>query len=156
MGFERDRLPSPADYYSDREGLKLTGPRSAKWKTSECRFHGGSDSLRVNVASGAFVCMAGCGARGGDVLGYHRAMHGLGFVEAAKDLGAWVDDGQPEVGRKPMPLPPRAALEVLAFESTLCAVAAGNLAKGIVLSDADRERLQVCVGRINSITRFFV
>lgn len=155
MAFDRDRLPSPTDYYADREGLKLTGPRSAKWKTTECRFHGGSDSLRINVVSGSFVCMAGCGARGGDVLGYHRAMHGLGFVEAAKDLGAWVDDGQPEVERKPTPLPARAALEVLAFEASLCAIAAGNLAKGIALSDIDRQRLSVCAGRINQTTRFF-
>ena len=155
MGFERDRLPSPADYYSDREGLKLAGPRSATWKTTECRFHGGSDSMRVNLRTGGFCCMAGCGARGGDVLGYHRAMHGLGFVEAAKDLGAWVDDGDPEVERKPTPLPARDALEVLAVEATLCAVAAGNLTKGVVLTDADRKRLEVCAGRITQITRFF-
>ena len=154
MGFERDRLPDAINYY-ESQGLKLTGPGSAKWKTTECRFHGGSDSMRVNLRTGAFCCMAGCGARGGDVLGYHRAMHGLGFVEAAKDLGAWVDDGQPEVERKPTPLPARAALEVLSFESNLCAIAAGNLAKGIAQSDADRERLSVCAGRINQITRFF-
>lgn len=154
MGFDRERLPDPTSYF-ESQGLKLIGPRSSKWRTTECRFHGGSDSMRVIMATGGFVCMAGCGARGGDVLAYHRAAHGMGFVEAAKDLGAWVDDGQPEVERKPTPLPARAALEVLAFESTLCAVVAGNLAKGIVLSEADFERLQVCVGRINSITRFF-
>ena len=154
MSFDRNLLPDPASYY-EAQGLRLTGPRSAKWRTTACAFHGGSDSMRVNLRTGGFCCMAGCGARGGDVLGYHRAMHGLDFVEAAKDLGAWVDDGQPEVERKPMPLPPRAALEVLAFEATLCAVSAGNLAKGIALSDADHERLQVCAGRINQITRFF-
>lgn len=154
MTFDRDRLPDPTAYY-EAQGLRLSGPRSSKWKTTECRFHGGSDSLRVNVATGAFVCMAGCGARGGDVLGYHRAFHGLGFVEAAKDMGCWVDDGQPEIERRPTPLPPRAALEVLGFEATLCAVAAGNLAKGIALSDVDRERLFVCAGRINQIARYF-
>lgn len=154
MSFDREKLPDPIAYF-EGQGLKLTGPKSSKWRTTTCNFHGGSDSLRVNVASGAFVCMAGCGARGGDLLGYHRAVHGLGFVAAAKDLGAWVDDGQPEVERKPTPLPARAALEVLAFESSLCAIAAGNLAKGIAQSDADRERLSVCASRINQITRYF-
>lgn len=154
MGFERDRLPDVTSYY-ESQGLKLTGPRSAKWKTAECRFHGGSDSLRVNVVNGAFCCMAGCGARGGDVLAYHRAANGLGFVEAAKDLDCWIDDGQPEVERKPMPLPPRAALEVLNFEILQCVVIIGNFLKGIPMSHADWKLLIVSVSRINKILSYF-
>lgn len=154
MGFERDRLPDATSYY-ESQGLKLTGPRSAKWKTAQCHFHGGSDSLRVNVASGAFLCMAGCGARGGDVLAYHRAEHGLGFVEAAKDLGCWIDDGQPEIERKPMPLPPKAALEVLRFEILLCIVIIGNFLKGIPMSREEWNRLIVSVSRINKILSYF-
>ena len=106
MGFERDRLPDPATYF-EGEGLTLTGPRSAKWKTAACTFHGGSDSMRINTVTGAWVCMAGCGARGGDVLAYHQATHGLEFVEAAKALGAWVDDGKPQAPHRPTPLSPR-------------------------------------------------
>ena len=94
-----DRLPDPASYF-ESQGLKLTGPRSAKWKTTECAFHGGSDSMRVNVHSGGWVCMA-CGAKGGDVLAYQMAAHGLEFVDAAKALGAWVDDGRPHTPQRP-------------------------------------------------------
>lgn len=154
MAFERDRLPDPVSYF-ESEGLRLNGPRNAKWKTTECRFHGGSDSMRINTQTGAFVCMAGCGARGGDVLAYHIAQHGIEFVEAAKALGAWVDNGKPQVQRKATTLSPRAALEVLGFEATLVAVAAGNLAKGLVLNDTDRQRLYVCAGRINRIVGDF-
>lgn len=151
--FERDRLPDPVSYY-EAVGLKLTGPRSSKWRTTECKFHGGSNSMRVNVATGAFRCM-NCGARGGDVLAYHMAESGLEFVEAAKALGAWVADGKPHKPQKPTALSPRAALEVLDFEATLVAVAAGNLAKGLILSDADRKRLLICAGRINRVVEDF-
>ena len=151
--FERDRLPDPVSYY-EAVGLKLTGPRSSKWRTTECKFHGGSNSMRVNVATGAFRCM-NCGARGGDVLAYHMAESGLEFVEAAKALGAWVADGKTHKPQKPTALSPRAALEVLGFEATLVALAAGNLARGLILSDADRKRLLICAGRINRVVEDF-
>ena len=154
MGFERDRLPDPATYF-EGEGLTLTGPRSAKWRTTACTFHGGSDSMRVNTASGAWVCMGGCGARGGDVLAYHMAAHGLEFVDAAKALGAWVDDGKPLAPHRPTPLSPRAALSVLSFEATVAAVAAGNLANGVDLTDDDRVRLRLAAQRISRLVEIF-
>lgn len=153
MKFERDRLPDPASYY-ESEGLKLIGPHGAKWKTTSCAFHGGRDSMRVNVATGAFKCM-NCGAGGGDVLAYHCQAHGVEFFEAAKALGAWIDNGKPSRQHKPAALPPRAALEVLGFESTVVAVAAGNLARGVTLTDADRARLVTCASRINRIVEDF-
>lgn len=153
MTYERDQLPGPVSYF-ESEGLKLTGPRSAKWRTTECKFHGGRDSMRVNVVTGAFRCM-NCGARGGDVLAYHIAAHGQDFIDAAKALGAWVEDGKPVKPQKPTALPPRAALEVLGFESTVVAVAAGNLAHGRKLSDTDRKRLMICARRINLIVGDF-
>ena len=153
MPFDRNLLPDTTGYF-EAQGLKLTGPRSAKWKTTACPFHGGSDSMRINTATGAWVCMS-CGESGGDVLAYSMKLHGLEFVEAAKQLGAWVDDGKPQRPQKPTALPPRAALEVMAFECCLVAVAAGNLAKGVTLSDADRARLMVAAGRINRIAGDF-
>lgn len=106
--------------------------------------------MRVNVASGAFKCMA-CNVGGGDVLAYHMQANGLEFVDAAKALGAWADDGEQYNPQKPTALSPRAALEVLGFEATLVAVAAGNLAQGVTLTDVDRKRLLLCAGRINRI-----
>lgn len=151
MSFDRNHLPDTVSYY-ESEGLRLTGP--GKWRTTACIFHGGSDSMRVNLASGGYCCMS-CGEKGGDVMAYHMQTHGLEFVDAAKALGAWVDDGQPARQYKPTALPPRAALEVISFEAILVAIAAGNIAKGVILSDVDRARLIVATGRINQIAKDF-
>jgi hypothetical protein len=149
MPFDRTLLPDPVTYF-ENQGLTLKGPRSAKWKTTACNFHGGSDSMRVNLTTGAWVCMS-CGEKGGDVLAYEIKHGGREFVDAAKALGCWVDDGRPQAQTKPTPLSPRLALSVLAFESTLTAVAAGNVANGVALTDADRARLTVAANRINRL-----
>lgn len=84
--FRRDRLPSPGAYY-EREGISLKG--GGEWKNARCPFHNDTrPSLRVRLDSGGFRCMV-CGAHGGDVLAFHRRLHNLSFVEAAKALGAW-------------------------------------------------------------------
>lgn len=152
MGFKRDLLPEPVAYF-EQQGLQLKGP--GKWGTTRCEFHGGSDSMRVNRVSGAWVCMS-CGAKGGDVLAYEIQRHGTEFVAAAKALGAWVDDGRAPISTKPTPLTPRQALSVMAFESTLAAVAAGNIANGMSLTDADRARLMVAANRINRLVEAFI
>ena len=153
MSLDRNRLPDPVTYFEEL-GHKLTGPARAKWKTTNCRFHGGSDSMRVNTLSGAWVCMS-CGVKGGDVLAYEMQGANLDFVEAVKVLGAWVDDGKQQANHKPAALSPRNALEVLGFESTLVAVAAGNLAAGRPISEADRARLLVCCNRIKRLVEDF-
>ena len=153
MAFDRNLLPDPTAYFEE-QGLKLTGSRRAKWKTTECKFHGGSDSMRVNTGTGAWVCMS-CGEKGGDVLAYEIAVGGADFVAAAKAIGAWVDDGKPYTPPKPTPLSPRAALSAMAFEAMLTAVAAGNIAQGVLLTDADRSRLMTAAGRINRMLEVF-
>jgi hypothetical protein len=151
MSFNRDNLPDTTDYF-EGVGLILTGP--GKWKTTRCEFHGGSDSMRVNTESGAWVCMA-CGAKGGDVLAYEMQSTGTEFIQAAKALGAWIDDGKPPTQAKPTALSPRAALGALAFETLVVAVAAGNVSKGIALSEDDRQRVMVAAGRIQHIAGDF-
>jgi hypothetical protein len=85
--FSRAALPLPETYYR-REGLRLIG-HSGEWRSALCVFHPDkTPSLRVNVKTGAFRCMA-CDASGCDVLAFHRQRHGLDFVAAARDLGAW-------------------------------------------------------------------
>ncbi len=153
MSFDRRLLPDPQSYF-ESEGLKLAGPRAAKWKTTRCEFHGGSDSLRVNTATGYWVCM-NCDVHGGDVLAYHMQAHGLEFIEAAKALGAWVDDGKPAPRQTPAPLPPRAALSVLAFESTLVAIEGTRIGNGAIPTQEVLTRMRVATGRINRIVEVY-
>lgn len=153
MAFDRNLLPDTVSYF-EGQGLRLAGPGNSKWKTTACQFHGGSDSMRINVASGGWCCMS-CGEKGGDVLAYHLQLHGLEFVEAAKQLGAWVDDGKPQRLQKPTPLSPRAALVVIGFECSLVAVAGANIARGVALSSADLSRVLVAAGRINRLSEAF-
>lgn len=86
-GFDRARLPSPANYFA-QQGLELHG--GGEWKSAQCVFHDDhKPSLRVRLETGAFRCMV-CGAHGGDVLAFHQQRHDLSFKQAAQQLGAWI------------------------------------------------------------------
>lgn len=146
--FRRDLLPGWAEY-ADREGLTLEG--RGTWRTTRCDFHGGSDSLRVNVDSGGWVCMA-CGIKGGDVIAYHQQLHGLDFVAAAKALGAFVEDSKPYRRRdEPRRFSDRDALSVVGEELTLCALVVSEARRGVTPSAGDWERFLVAAGRVMAI-----
>jgi len=84
--FDKSALQPPANYYK-KEGLKLAG--GGEWKNALCPFHDDHNpSLCVRLDTGGFRCWA-CGARGGDILAFHMLRYGLGFIAAAKQLGAW-------------------------------------------------------------------
>lgn len=151
MTFERSHLPDALSYF-ENQGLKLSA--RGKWRTTACAFHGGSDSMRINLQSGGWCCMA-CDAKGGDILSYHMAVTGLEFVDAAKALGAWVEDGKLHHQHKPTPLSPRQALQVMAVECNLVAVAAGNVAHGIALTQLDLARVMQAGSRIARLTEVF-
>ena len=153
MSFDRERLPDPVSYF-EGQGLRLVGPRSSKWKTTACNFHGGSDSMRINAATGAWCCM-NCGEKGGDVVAYEMQAYSLEFVEAAKRLGCWIDDGKVPVQQKPTALPARAALQLIALEANLAAIAAANVAHGIELTHEDLQRLLVASRRIATVAQEF-
>jgi hypothetical protein len=53
--------------------------------------------------------------------------------------------------RRPRSMSARDALAALQFEALLVAVAAGNLASGVELSEQDRERLAPAYRRIDEI-----
>ena len=146
--FIKDPLPDPLAYFSSQD-VHLVGP--GRWKTGPCHFHGGSDSLRVNTAGGGWVCMA-CGVKGGDVLAYHMQRHGLGFVEAARELGAYVDDGKHHAGpTKPATLPARDALQLAAHELRTVFVVIADIRRGLVPSDGDWQRFVEGAGRLEAL-----
>ena len=139
MSFDRSLLPEPLSYY-ESEGLHWVGRQSSNWRTTSCVFHGGSDSMRVNIKNGAFKCM-NCLVGGGDVLSYHMQTHGLRFIDAAKALGAWIDDGKPPSQSRPSALSARDALTVLKTETSLLIIAASQVTQGVALSDSDLARV---------------
>ena len=148
--FDRSRLPDPVQYF-ESERLVLLG--KGKWRSTRCVFHGGSDSMRINTDSGGFCCM-NCGARGGDVVAYAMQAQGLGFIEAARSLGAWIDDGKPDrVPRERVSkLSMRERLEVLYPESLLLLIVGSDMRHKRAISDADFERLGVAIQRIGHVT----
>jgi hypothetical protein len=151
MSFDRERLPEPQTYF-ESAGLVLQG--RGKWRSTACTFHGGTSSMRINLETGAWVCMS-CGQKGGDVLAYEMASNGAEFVEACKAIGAWVDDGRSPTPTKPTPLSPRSALQALGFEAELVAIAAGNMAHGVQLTAKDTARLLLAGNRIITINEAY-
>lgn len=147
MSYDRSLLPDPIAYF-DAEGLPLTG--RATWRTTRCYLHGGSDSMRVSTASGGWCCMA-CGAKGGDVLAYAMQRHGLEFVEAARSLGAWLDDGKPQRHDKPRTLSAREAMELVAFDLQVLFVVLSDARRGLLPSDTDWQRFLERVGRVERL-----
>lgn len=152
MGFNREALPEPLAYF-EAQGLTFR-ERKGRWRTTRCDFHQGSDSLRVNTSTGAWVCMS-CGVHGGDVLSYEMQLTGADFVSAAKTLGCWSDDGKPTTQNKPTPIPARAALQALSFEALLVAVEAARVAKGATPTEADKARVLAASNRIIRLVEAF-
>ena len=152
MPFDRNALPEPLGYY-ESQGLTFR-ERKGRWRTTACQFHGGSDSMRVNVQTGAWCCMS-CNAHGGDVLAYEMQLTGADFVTAAKALGCWSDDGKPTTQNKPTPIPARAALQALSFEALLVALEAARIAKGAQPTEADKARVLAASNRIIRIAEVF-
>ena len=152
MGFNREALPEPLGYF-EAQGLQFR-ERKGRWRTTRCDFHQGSDSLRVNTSTGAWVCMS-CGVHGGDVLAYEMQLTGADFVTSAKALGCWSDDGKPVQQQKPTPIPARAALQALSFEALLVAVEAARVAKGATPTEADKARVLAASNRITRIAEVF-
>lgn len=146
--FLRELLPEPLEYY---EGCLLTLTGRGAWRTTSCAFHGGSDSMRVHLGTGAFVCMS-CGEKGGDVLAYHMRSTGLGFVEAARALGAYKDDGRPHHGaNRPSPISARLLLQSVASELMVACMVAHDCSKGRSIKPEDWERLKTAAARITYV-----
>ena len=106
--------------------------------------------MRVNVQTGAWCCMS-CNAHGGDVLAYEMAAHGLTFIEAAKALGCWIEDGKPQQHRRPKALPAHEALELIEREARLTAIEAARLANGHAITNDIKTRLLQAAGTINHV-----
>ncbi len=148
MSFNKDLLPAPADYY-EGQGLNIAKRGSKGWRATNCPFCESRDNGNINTDSGAFHCW-GCGAKGGDIVAFHMAMHGVDFVDAVKALGAWVGDGKPANRAKPMPISYRDGLSLIANEAQLIAIAGAAMRKE-PLTEQDFARVLQAAGRINYV-----
>ena len=87
----RDQLPSPLLYYKKIFSSIMAG---REWVNVRCCFHNDSNpSLSLNLKSGGFYCHA-CGAKGGDLIAFHRLYNDIGFKEAVKQLTAMMNGGK--------------------------------------------------------------
>jgi DNA primase len=146
--FNRNLLPDSTAYH-EGTGEPLSGPGA--WGTKACPFHGGSDSMRVNRKSGGWRCMA-CGEKGGDILDFQMKLHGLDFIEAARSLGAYVEDGEPHRGRSTQTtLPAREAMELAAKAMLVALVVTSDIRRGVIPSGADWLAFLEAAGQVEAI-----
>ena len=143
--FNRNRIPG-WESYADAHGLSLMG--RGKWRTTLCEIHADSTpSMRVNVATGGWMCMS-CLAKGGDTLSHYMQRTGSTFVDAARALGAW-DDAQPwGAAVRPTQLAARDALELAADDLRLLTLVLGAARDGVLPSDEDWQAFLQRAGRV--------
>lgn len=96
--FDRARLPSLVAYV-ERHG-KVTGRGPQRRADCLLTEHSHRQTVSIDVERGLWHCHA-CDA-GGDVLDLHRRRFDLGFLEAARELGALVEgEDAPAARQKP-------------------------------------------------------
>ena len=149
MSFDKTQLPDVADYYGS-QGLTIGKHGNKGWRKANCLFCNSRDNFNINLLSGGFHCWS-CEAKGGDLVAFQMLRHGQEFTQAAKDLGAWVDDGKPAQRTKPMPISYRDALTAIAYEAQLIVVTAAAFFRNKELSEQDLARMAQAVGRINKL-----
>ena len=149
MSFDKNNLPSAADYYSD-QGLTVAKSGSKDWRRSNCPFCQSRDNFNINLKSGGFHCW-GCDARGGDLIAFQMMLHGQDFTQACKALGIWRNDGTAPSRKNPLPFSYRDALTVLAPEAQLVAISGATIGNGKPLTTDELSRVLQAVGRINRL-----
>lgn len=151
--FLRDRMPEWPQYVGTI-GADLAG--RGRWRTTRCDFHNDSEpSLRVNVETGGWVCMA-CRAKGGDTVSHYMLLTGRDFIGAAQALGAWDDRASyAEIRSKPGALSPRDAMQVVAHEMTLLLIVISDARNGLLPSQGDWDRFIEGVARVQWLAEEF-
>ena len=107
--------------------------------------------MRVNVRTGGWRCMA-CTLHGGDVVAHHMQRHGLDFVAAARQLGAYVEDGKPHRGQTtPATIPARDAMELAATGLRVAVLVMSDIRAGVIPSDQDWQSFIERAGQIEQL-----
>ena len=139
-----ENLPDPISYY-ESQGHRFKS--KGKWMTTDCPFHGGSDSFRVHAASGAFKCM-NCLKHGGGIVSHYMQYHDVDSKQAGIALGIWKERFNSRVTSKPSPIPASKLLELLCFEVQLVWNELTRIKLNKTLSSDDSERVRTAAQRI--------
>lgn len=81
---------NPYDFYLREMNLVKFGARSEQWVVAGlCPFHEdrSAGSFKINIESGSYICFS-CGTKGGDIIRFTMAKHGLLFYDALKLLAS--------------------------------------------------------------------
>lgn len=84
---ELKKVIKPADYYA-KHLAKYTITKSKEWVVNGlCPFHAdkATGSFSINLSSGAFKCFS-CGAKGADIVSFHRQKYNLDFFSSLADI----------------------------------------------------------------------
>lgn len=143
-------LPDSNHYY---ESLGLIFRSKGEWMTTNCEFHGGSDSMRIHK-TGAFRCM-NCGVHGGGVVSYHMQRFNIDFLQACRDLGISVGNSTRRPPDKPKPIPTTRAIELMSMEARIAWMLLAKIKAGKKLEDHEIESLKTSCKEIMNIAEIY-
>lgn len=143
-------LPDSNHYY---ESLGHIFRSKGEWMTTNCEFHGGSDSMRIHK-TGAFRCMS-CGVHGGGVISYHMQRFKVDFLQACRDLGISVANSTRRLPDKPKPIPPTRAIELMSMEALIVWMLLAKIKAGKKLEDHEIESLKTSCKEIMNIAEIY-
>ena len=139
-----ENQPDPISYYESLGHKFIT---KGEWRSTNCPFHGGSDSFRVHVKSGAFKCMS-CHRHGGGVVSHYMQYHDVDSKTAGVALGMWREGKTPYVTKQPSPLPAIKLLNLLSFELQLVWNELTRIKLNRDVTPDDHERVRLAASRI--------
>lgn len=145
-----ENLPDPIHYY---ESVGHIFRSKGEWMTTNCEFHGGSDSMRIHK-TGAFRCM-NCGVHGGGIVSYHMQRFQVDYLQACRDLGVGVGYLTRRPPDKPRPLPPKQAIELMSMESRIVWMLLAKIKAGKKLEDHEIESLKTSCKEIMNIAEIY-
>ena len=123
-----------------------------------CPFHKEKTASFAVHAERQFYYCFGCQASG-DAIGFLMRYHGLKFPEAVKQLADLVGMEIPKGAPVPRHVIQRrldaeAMLEVMEQELLIAAIVSGDYARGVQVSDADRQRFIRAINYITNAIEF--
>jgi hypothetical protein len=139
-----ENQPDPITYFESLGHKFIT---KGEWRTTDCTFHGGSDSFRVHVSSGAFKCMS-CNRNGGGVLSHYMQYHDVDSKQAGIALGMWREGKNSQVTKRPSPIPAIKLLNLLGFELQLVWNELTRIKLNRQVTEEDQERVRLAASRI--------